>query len=402
MPHPYDGAIGRLWPDSHARTPDGNSHHAEGLRGSVSWDRGSTLRPGLARLDGLVPAAGIADPAEGALPGGGQRAPGRGRADGGAIWTAGGTERSRGPDFDTPVPPGGYAWWYIDGLSDDGQHAITLIAFVGSVFSPYYAWSGRHSPEDHCAINVALYGPRGSSWAMTERRRSALARDPNALVIGPSHMWWSGDGLDVSVNEVTTPWLGRIRGRIRIRPSALTPGPFLLDRNERHRWWPIAPLARIEVELDQPSLRWSGAGYLDMNAGSEPLESGFKRWDWCRATHARGSTLLYEVTLPDGDKGALTLIADKGGTVGTLEPTRNVTLPKSPVWRVERGTRADDAEPARVIKTLEDTPFYARSKVATRLAGETVLAMHESLSLDRFSKPIVKLMLPFRMPRMMF
>ncbi len=35
---------------------------------------------------------------------------------------------------------GGYAWWYVDALSDDGRHGLTLIAFIGSVFSPYYAW----------------------------------------------------------------------------------------------------------------------------------------------------------------------------------------------------------------------------------------------------------------------
>ena len=38
-----------------------------------------------------------------------------------------------------PVPHGGYAWWYVDALSDDGRHGLTIIAFVGSVFSPYYA-----------------------------------------------------------------------------------------------------------------------------------------------------------------------------------------------------------------------------------------------------------------------
>jgi carotenoid 1,2-hydratase len=234
---------------------------------------------------------------------------------------------------------------------------------------------------------------------MTERRRSALCRSPSALAIGPSHMWWHGDGLDVVVDETTSPLPSRIKGRIRIRPTALTSESFVLHPNGRHHWWPIAPLARIEVELDNPAVRWSGAGYLDTNFGREPLENGFRRWDWCRATHERGSTLLYEVTLPDGRSDALTLIADRTGEVGTLEPTRNVELPKSPVWRVERGTRADDAEPAQVIRTLEDTPFYARSKVATRLMGQTVVAMHESLALDRFSKGIVKLMLPFRMPR---
>ena len=63
---------------------------------------------------------------------------------------------------------GGYAWWYVDALSDDGQHGLTLIAFIGSVFSPYYAWARRRGPADpqnHCALNVALYGPGGNRWA---------------------------------------------------------------------------------------------------------------------------------------------------------------------------------------------------------------------------------------------
>jgi hypothetical protein len=54
-----------------------------------------------------------------------------------------------------------YLWWYVDALSDDGRHGLTIIAFVGSVFSPYYAWAHARGPalaDDHCAINVALYG----------------------------------------------------------------------------------------------------------------------------------------------------------------------------------------------------------------------------------------------------
>ncbi len=51
--------------------------------------------------------------------------------------------RDGGPRFDAPVPAGGYAWWYVDALSDDGAHGLTIIAFIGSVFSPFYAWSRR-------------------------------------------------------------------------------------------------------------------------------------------------------------------------------------------------------------------------------------------------------------------
>ena len=46
--------------------------------------------------------------------------------------------RATRPAFDGAVAPGGYRWWYIDAFSDDGQHGLTIIAFIGSVFSPYY------------------------------------------------------------------------------------------------------------------------------------------------------------------------------------------------------------------------------------------------------------------------
>ena len=50
---------------------------------------------------------------------------------------------------------------------------------------------------------------------------------------------------------------------------------------------------------------------------------------------------------------------------------------------------------AKLRETLEDTPFYSRSRI--EVPGG--LAVHESLDLDRFSSPVVRAMLPFRMPR---
>ena len=54
---------------------------------------------------------------------------------------------------------------------------------------------------------------------------------------------------------------------------------------------------------------------------------------------------------------------------------------------------------ALVVKTLEDAPFYARSLVSTAIAGEAITCVHESLSLTRFSSPVIRALLPFRMPR---
>jgi hypothetical protein len=78
---------------------------------------------------------------------------------------AGGGEPGRGPRFDADVPPAAYLWWYVDGLSDCGRYGLSVIAFVGSVFSPYYHWAGRRDPDDHVCINVALYRPAATAGA---------------------------------------------------------------------------------------------------------------------------------------------------------------------------------------------------------------------------------------------
>jgi carotenoid 1,2-hydratase len=56
-------------------------------------------------------------------------------------------------------------------------------------------------------------------------------------------------------------------------------------------------------------------------------------------------------------------------------------------------------EGTRVLRTLEDTPFYARSILDARLMGERVAAVHETLDLRRLDTALVRWMLSFRMPR---
>jgi carotenoid 1,2-hydratase len=272
-----------------------------------------------------------------------------------------------------------------------------VIAFVGSVFSPYYAWAKRSDPLDHCAVNVALYGPRGTLWAMTERRRGAVSRSRDALRIGRSRALWSGDGLDLEIDERAAPVPRRIRGRIRVRADALNARRFVLDEAGRHWWRPLMPFAEVEVDMDAPTLRWRGPGYVDQNAGAEPLESGFSRWTWSRAATARGATILYDAERRRGPPLSLALSFDAKCGFETRPPPPPATLSRTR-WRLARATRADDGR-ASALRSFEDTPFYARSLVAHTLFGETVQSFHESPSLDRFANPAVRLMLPFRMPR---
>jgi carotenoid 1,2-hydratase len=324
-------------------------------------------------------------------------------AYGGVVWPIGGNEAAAGPRFDISVGPGGYAWWYCDALSEDGKFGLTVIAFIGSVFSPYYAWSGRRDPINHSAINVALYANTAKQswtkgrWAMTERSKASVAVDAQNLEIGPSSLHWDGNELVIEVNETSAPVPLPVKGRIRLVPEGITQQIFALDADGHHRWWPIAPTARVEVEMDAPALSWSGTGYFDTNDGEIPLEESFQNWDWSRASLTHGAAVLYDVTRSGGERMSLALKFAPNGDVEAFEPPPSVKLPTT-VWRVPRRTQADGGQ-ARVIKTMEDTPFYARSEIETHILGERAHGVHESLSLERFSSEWVKFLLPFRMPR---
>jgi len=245
---------------------------------------------------------------------------------------------------------------------------------------------------------VALYGV-DKGWAMTERGRGDLHRNAAELRIGPSGLRWDGDSLIIDIDEVGAPIPRRIRGRVQVHPKAITSHPVQLDGHGRHRWWPIAPDARVEVALERPGLRWSGDGYLDTNDGDEPLAAGFRRWDWSRARLGNGSAVLYDATRRNGERVPLALRFDGKGGAEPFSPPPRVELPTTRWWRIRRGTQTERDGLAHVVETLEDTPFYARSNVAGRLLGENILAFHESLDLDRFDSRWVEVLLPFRMPR---
>jgi carotenoid 1,2-hydratase len=284
-------------------------------------------------------------------------------------------------------------------MSDDMQHSLTLIAFVGSVFSPYYRWAlrGRNAdPNNHCAINVALYGP-GGRWAMTERGQRHCHRDSSSFVAGPSRLDWDGQCLHMRIEEVCVPWLKPLKGHIRLWPQTLVNYSVPLDWGGRHRWGPLAPAARIEVDLEQPNLKWSGSAYLDSNEGDEPLENEFHLWDWSRTHHPDGSTeVTYDLHGPDRPDRLLRLCFDTEGRVTDLPAVPARTL-RSTAWRVPRRARSQDQP--QVSHQLEDTPFYQRCILSRPSLGSQVHTFHETLSVPRFVSPVVQAMLPWRMPR---
>ncbi len=300
---------------------------------------------------------------------------------------------------------GGYAWWYVDVLSDDGTLGLTFIVFVGSVFSPWYAaerarTGARVEAATFPAVNVALYRPGGDRWVMTERPAGALTRSRTTIDVGASRLAWEGDALvldfDESCATFPSPLPARLRGRVRLVPRWIDGAPVTLAPG--HRWSPIAPSARAEVTLEEPALRFSGEGYLDANSGDEPLEAGFMGWNWSRMATRSGTLVAYHSTPRAGAPLAEVRRYDRSGRMEAVPGTIPAPVPRSR-WGVARAVVADPGSAPRVVRALEDTPFYARTLIETRVAGETGLAIHEALDAQRFASRWVQFLLPFRARR---
>jgi len=265
------------------------------------------------------------------------------------------------------------------------------------VFSPWYRWSGRREPQNHCCINVATYGP-GARFTMTDRGRAALRQSRDTLEVGPSRMHWTGSQLVIEIDEVSSPPLiSRVRGTITLTPSGLSDRELMLTPDGAHIWRPFAPTAHIDVDLTQGH-RWQGHGYFDSNFGTAALESDFDYWTWGRFPHKGGATCFYDATRADGSTLAAAVHFTADGTTTLVDAPPLTRLPRT-LWQLRRETRADAGHTPRQVMAMLDAPFYSRSIVETRIDGDLTQGVHEALDLTRFARPWLKPMLAVRVPR---
>jgi len=209
-------------------------------------------------------------------------------------------------------------------------------------------------------------------------------------------MRWRGDDLVMDLDEVA-PWSrAPIRGQVRFVPEQRTGASFSLDAAARHRWWPIAPCGHVDVNLREPRVAFRGRGYFDANAGDEPMTAAFRDWTWSRAHTRDGRAIVtYDVRAKNGAWAARSIAFRRGAIDPVVElAPRSVGGTR---WGLGRTVRGEPGFAPRIVRTLEDGPFYARSVIETRFAGETVRAMHETLSADRLARSAVSFLLGFRM-----
>jgi carotenoid 1,2-hydratase len=219
----------------------------------------------------------------------------------------------------------------------------------------------------------------------------------------------TGQEIELTFDERTSPFprldTRRLEGSIRLRAEDTAPAlPIVLDETGRHLWWPVAPRARIEVDVPALGLQWSGTGYHDANAGERPLERDFSRWTWGRFHDREGETwVAYDALLRNGERTSQSLQLVRHAGHGLAHAVRTDLPASSPTgrtgWALDLATRCDLGARPTIDHVLEDAPFYARHLVSTSIRGRSVQGVTETLDLDRFDKRWVQGLLPFRMRR---
>ncbi len=322
------------------------------------------------------------------------------------------------------VRPGGYAWWYFDALSDDGERALTAIFFIGSVFSPDWAARLRRGEparaQEHLGVNLALY-ERGKkrAWVMSEHGAAALGGvgDGGPRIADSGIERTSTGGLHLAIHERTAPFLvtlagigARVDGTIDFEPigPALDPVELSQSGGERHLWHVMMRRARVRVRFSRPDFAFDGVGYHDVNAGDGRLERAFASWSWARFHDADRTTIVYATHERAGAARAWVVDArDEERAVARTAALLPEGERRRAPWglMVPRWFAVDDngrmlrCTPTRI---LEATPFYAR--YAATLGGVRSVTdvgggVGEFLDLDRFRDRGVQFLLRFKMRR---
>ena len=151
---------------------------------------------------------------------------------------------------------------------------------------------------------------------------------------------------------------------------------FDLDAAGRHHWWPMAPVlpGRGRLERAGPALD-AAAPISTPTTATSRWRTPSRSWTWCRADlAARGGDPLRRDAprrLPPEPVAALRRRRRRAASIARRS---RPPLPPDAGSAACRARLAATTAASQVVRTFEDTPFYARSLLSSTLCGEAVTA----------------------------
>jgi carotenoid 1,2-hydratase len=196
--------------------------------------------------------------------------------------------------------PGGFAWWYVDLVSPEGD-GLVLIWSYGLPFLPGYADAARRGepevPVARPSVNLVVYRQGKPVFYLLQEHEP----DP-AMRIGASRFASRVEGgrrvVEVRLDCGLPGTSERLTGTVRVdgvarRADGHAPDP----PDEPHVWTPLTGPATGEAVLrvgERPRARLAGRAYHDRNGGAVPLhELGLDHWMWGRLPFAERERIYY-------------------------------------------------------------------------------------------------------------
>lgn len=308
---------------------------------------------------------------------------------------------------------GGFAWWYMDLLTDEGDGMVLIWSF-GLPFLPGYQDAARRGAADGAGARPSLYlatyrGGKEQFYLFQEHAEADGGWDPDRHVFrfgnsritslqrdGRRYVWADLDCALPGTDQ-------RLRGEVWLDGVARRDEEVAeaTDLNA-HDWSPLTGPARggAELRVGAKTIRVEGRAYHDRNGSAVHLDGhGIEHWVWGRVA-AAGSELIYYVLYPT--QGTPTVLAMEVLEDGRTRHLRDVSVELHgarlarygmPYWSHVRLLRS--GRPWLIVRhrrLVDDGPFYLRffteAELGYRAGGRPQPGSGELLRPGRVDLPV--------------
>lgn len=311
--------------------------------------------------------------------------------------------------------PGGFAWWYADLCTPQGDGVVLIWAY-GLPFLPGLAHAARRGhPQraaDRPSVNLVVYRGGAPVFYLLQEHGGDAPGLAALQDVGASRFRRVvSDGrcrlyaeLDCAVPGTDA----RVTGTLSL-DCALRTGPAVSVADDgRHVWTPMTGPGEGEARLDfggAPLARIRGRAYHDRNHGTVPLHAlGIDRWIWGRAP-LPGREAVWYLLWPHGggEPTALGFETGKDGEMRGLDLSVDLSAPRRAAvglrYPGEMRLRTADGAPwltVRHARVADDGPFYLRllaeseAPDGARAAGWGELCVPDRVDLSAH-RPLVRM-----------
>ena len=304
--------------------------------------------------------------------------------------------------------PGGFLWWYVDIIDEQGNGVVLIWSF-GLPFLPNYAAKARkstpQSPHERPSLVISIYKNfQLDCYLFQEYSSEEVSWESSQWSFGANCIQTTQDGLDISLSLPIPKTTLTLNGTIQVQGTKRKDGnrPSHTD----HEWVPILMPATANVHLrcGEEEYTFSGRAYHDHNSALLPLHNlNIQSWWWGRIALPEQELIWYSL-IPNQQASPIHLaitVSKEGdiqiydeGNCECLNLKKSIFGLSSPS-SFEVDTPWEERISIKVKSIIDDGPFYQRYIVHTNTTKGDGYGIAEQVVPDRvdgdWMRPLVQM-----------